>query len=98
MDIPCAISGLKNTKGAERKRSGISRSMSRSMTSMRRTSMSKSSAPVDVSGGRARRPRHRIFAHTELLGQAEPGRNQREAPRSAGRCTVGDSDGPRSNI
>ena len=33
-----------------------------------------------------------------LLGQVERGRNQREAPRSAGRCTVGDSDGPRSNI
>ena len=38
-----------------------------------------------------------ILAHAELLGQAERGRNQREAPRSAGRCTVGDSDGPRCN-
>ena len=38
-----------------------------------------------------------ILTHAELLGQAERGRNQREAPRSAGRCTVGDSDGPRCN-
>ena len=42
----------------EAKRTGVSRSMSRSRTSMHRTSMSRSSAPVDVSGGRARRPRH----------------------------------------
>jgi hypothetical protein len=41
-----------------------------------------------------------ILAHAEFVyvGQAERGRNQREAPRSAGRCTVGDSDGPRCNI
>ena len=39
-----------------------------------------------------------ILTHAELLGQAERGRNQREAPRSAGRRTVGDSDGPRCNI
>jgi len=38
-----------------------------------------------------------ILAHAELLGQAERGRNRREAPWSAGRCTVGDSDGPRCN-
>ena len=38
-----------------------------------------------------------ILTHAELLGQAERGRNQREAPRSAGRCTVGDSDGPQCN-
>ena len=38
-----------------------------------------------------------ILTHAELLGQAERGINQREAPRSAGRCTVGDSDGPRCN-
>ena len=64
---------------------------------MRRTSRSRSSAPVDVSGGRAPVGPVTILAHAELLGQAERGRNQREAPRSAGRCTVGDSDGPRCN-
>ena len=41
----------------------MSRSMSRSRTRMRRTSMSRSSAPVDVSGGRARRPRHHPRPH-----------------------------------
>ena len=39
-----------------------------------------------------------ILTYADLLGQAERGRNQREAPRSAGRRTVGDSDGPRCNI
>ena len=47
-----------HTRCSKRKRTGMSRSMSRSRTSMRSTSMSRSSAPVDVSGGRARRPRH----------------------------------------
>ena len=73
-------------------------SMSRSRTSMRSTSMSRSSAPVDVSAEALLVGPVTILAHAELLGQAERGRNQREAPRSTGRCAVGDSDGPRCNI
>ena len=60
---------------------------------MRRTSMSRSSAPVNQWRPSSSAP-VTILAHAELLGQAERGRSQREAPRSAGRCTVGDSDGP----
>ena len=59
---PCVRGCIKHgrgiLRGRVRKRTGMSRSMSRSRTSMRSTSMSRSSAPVDVSGGRARRPRH----------------------------------------
>ena len=76
------------------------------MTSMRRTSMSKSSAPVDVSGGRARRPRHyRILAHVlEYAAQQPPGTvsaasrgPQREVCGDKHeRCSVGGAREPRA--
>ena len=76
---------------------------------MRRTSMSKSSAPVDVSGGLARRPRHHPRPH-RVVGaggaREEPARGAaerramhgRRGPRRAAKQYIGGRPDPRSNI